>query len=367
MRERIALFLPSLIAGGAQRVMVNLARGLADRGLDVDLVLSTAEGPYLSEVSRSVRLVDLKARRVLASLPKLVRYLRAERPRALLSTLTYANVVALWAARLARVSTRVVVREANTLSLASQGATDGRDRILPALARHCYPWADGIVAVSEGAAGDLARTTALPRERISVLDNPSITPELRALAAAPLDEPWFRPGAPPVILGVGRLSKQKDFPSLLRAFADVRRAREARLLILGEGEDRSGLAALIAELGLSADAALPGFVQNPFAYMARAAVFVLSSAWEGSPGALIQALACGAPVVATDCESGPREILQGGRFGQLVPCGDVPALSAAILTAIDGPRAVVPREAWYRFSQDAAVDGYLRVLEHSAP
>jgi glycosyltransferase involved in cell wall biosynthesis len=195
-----------------------------------------------------------------------------------------------------------------------------------------------------------------------VLDNPSVAPEVPALADAPLDHPWFHPGAPPVVLGVGRLSKQKDFPLLLRAFAEVRRVREARLLILGEGEERSSLATMIEALGLDADAALPGFVQNPFAYMARAAVFVLSSAWEGSPGALIQALACGAPVVATDCESGPREILQGGRFGRLVPTGDVTALAAAILATLDEPRRAVPEEAWYRFSQDAAVDGYLRVL-----
>jgi glycosyltransferase involved in cell wall biosynthesis len=271
--------------------------------------------------------------------------------------------VALWAARLARVPTRVVVREANTLSVASQGAASGKDRLLPTLARICYPWADGIVAVSEGAADDLARTTALPRARISVLDNPIVTPELRALAAAPLDHPWFRPGEPPVILGVGRLSKQKDFPSLLRAFAAVRRAREARLLILGEGEERSSLTALITELGLVEDAALAGFVENPFGYMARAAVFVLSSAWEGSPGVLVQALACGARVVATDCESGPREILQNGRFGSLVPTGNVAALGAAILAAIDAPKAKLPEDALYRFSQDAAVDGYLQVLE----
>jgi glycosyltransferase involved in cell wall biosynthesis len=195
-----------------------------------------------------------------------------------------------------------------------------------------------------------------------ILPNPVVTPDLASKAAEPLDHPWFRPGEPPVVLGVGRLSKQKDFATLIRAFDRVRRARGARLMILGEGPERAGLQALADELALSQDVALPGFASNPFAYMARAGVFVLSSAWEGMPGALIQAAACGAPVVATDCESGPREVLQDGRYGRLVPVGNPAALADAILSTLDQPRTAVPAEAIERFTRNAAVSGYLEVL-----
>jgi len=359
---RIAVFVPSLRGGGAERVMLDLAHGFAERGITTDLVLPQAEGPYLSDVRSDVRVVDLASRRVLASLPGLMRYLRRERPDALLSTLTHANLIALWARRLSGVATRVVVREANTLTQVTRGAGRDRRRLLPFLARRFYPWADGIVAVSSGVAQDLEASTGIAAGRMHILPNPVVTPELASKAAEALDHPWFQAGQPPVVLGVGRLSRQKDFATLMRAFDRVRRARAAHLMILGEGPERPALKALAAELGLSDQVMLPGFASNPFAYMARAGVFVLSSAWEGMPGALIQAAACGAPVVATDCESGPREVLQGGRYGRLVPVGDPVALAEAILTTLEQPRAAVPAEALERFTSGAAVNGYLKVL-----
>ena len=357
--NRLALFVPSLRGGGAERVMLELAHGFVSRGIPTDLVLPQVEGPYLSQVLPEVRLVDLRASRVLSSLPGLVGYLRRERPAALLSTLTHANLVALWAKRLAGVRTRVVVREANTLSVGkNQGAGN---RLLPFLARRFYRWADEVVAVSEGVARDLTVTARLSPEQVHVLHNPIVTRELVELAHAGLDQPWFAAGAPPVVLAVGRLSPQKDFPTLIRAFA-ARRNRSARLMILGEGPERPRLEAMVASLGSTSEIVLPGFVANPFAYMARAAVFVLSSAWEGMPGALIQALACGAPVVATDCESGPREVLQNGRFGRLVPVGDVSALAEAIDTTLAEPRRTLPDGVLDRFTQGSALTAYLRVL-----
>lgn len=357
---RLALFVPSLRGGGAERVMLELAHGFVSRGISTDLVLPQADGPYLSHVRPGVRLVNLRASRVLSSLPGLVRYLRRDRPTALLATLTHANLVALWARRLGGVRTRVVVREANTLSV---GKTAGlRNRILPALARTFYRWADAVVAVSEGVASDLIQTAGVPHERVHVLHNPIVTPQLIELARADLDHPWFAADAPPVVLAVGRLTPQKDFQTLIRAFHGLRN-RSARLMILGEGPERPRLEALVASLGLTSEVRLPGFVTNPFAYMAHAAVFVLSSAWEGMPGVLIQALACGAPVVATDCESGPREVLQNGRFGRLVPVGDVSALAEAIDKTLAETRRAVPEAALERFTSDMAVTAYLRVLE----
>ncbi len=360
--ERLALFLPDLTGGGAERVMVNLARGLVHRGRAVDLVLVRAAGPLLPEVPPGVRVVELGSRSVLASLPALVRYLRRERPRALLSTLNTANVVAVWAGLIARSPARIVVRQSNTLSR-TRAATRGARRLIPFLVRHSYRWADEIVAVSEGVARDLVRAARLHGGRIRVTPNPVVTPELLALAHEPPGHPWFGAGEPPVVLGVGRLTRQKDFGTLIRAFARVRSRRGARLVILGEGEERRELEALVRALGLEDDVALPGFVPNPFAYMARAAVFVLSSAWEGLPAVVIQALAVGVPVIATDCESGPREILGDGRLGLLVPVGDEAAIERGILDLLGRPGPPVPREAWHRFTHEHAVTEYLRILD----
>jgi len=363
---KLALFLPSLRGGGAERVMVNLARGFVERGLQVDLVLAKAEGPYLSRVSSEVQVVDLGARRVLYSLPGLVRYLRRERPQAMLSALNHANIVAIWAKILARVKTRLVVSEHNTLSLSTTNAPFVRAKFMPLLIGTFYPYADAVVAVSHGVAEDLIAQTGLPAEKIKVIYNPVVTPELFTKAEEPLDHPWFRPGEPPVVLGVGRLTKQKDFLTLIRAFALVRKERPARLMILGEGEERPNLEALVRELGLEEDVALPGFVENPYKYMKRAAVFVLSSRWEGLSNVLIEALALGTPVISTDCPSGPAEILEGGKWGRLVPVGEPRVLAYAILETLQGKRDPLPKAAWERFSNEKVVTAYLQVLGISA-
>lgn len=363
-RRPIAFFLPSLHSGGAERVIVNLAEGLSERGLPVDLVLVSAEGAFLDQLPPAVRMVDLHASRVLQSLGPLIGYLRRERPRILVSSMSHANLVALWAARLARQGTPVMVTVHSTMS--QYASQQGRlARIFWSyLLRAFYPWAARVVAVSRGAADDLARTSGLSRDRVDVIYNPVITPAVLAGASQAPGHPWFGPGQPPVILGAGRLTRAKDFPTLIRAFAEVRRRRPARLIILGEGEDRAGLTALMGELGVADDVTLPGFKDNAPAYMAGAAVFVLSSAWEGLPTVLIEALAAGTSVVSTDCPSGPREILQDGRLGTLVPVGNVAALAEAITEALDRPRRAVPPEAFTPFTRDAAVDHYLRLIEN---
>jgi len=358
-RGPIAFFLPSLVGGGAERVIVNLVQGIVQRGEPVDLALAVAQGVFLDQLPGKARVVDLRAGRVIASLVPLVRYLRRERPRVLISAMSHANVVALWAAKLAGGATPVMVTVHNTMS-ESTGSRGGLERHL---LRTFYPWATWIVAVSRGAADDLARTTGVPRSRVEVVYNPVITPAILASARLAPDHPWYAPGDPPVILGVGRLTRQKDFFTLVRGFAELRRRRCARLVILGEGEDRPALEGLVAELGLHDEVSLPGFRDNAPAYMARSALFVLSSAWEGLPTVLIEALAVGTPVVSTDCPSGPREILQEGRLGELVPIGDVPALASAMERALDHRDQPLPPEALTAFTLDAAVDHYLRLIE----
>jgi glycosyltransferase involved in cell wall biosynthesis len=275
----------------------------------------------------------------------------------------HTNVVALWAQALSRVPTPVIATVHNTLSQTTKNSAGVDGWIWPFLTRTFYSRAYRIVAVSRGAADDLACTARIPREQIEVIYNPVITNALRERSAQAPGHPWYGVGQPPVVLGVGRLTPQKDFRTLIHAFAEVRRHRPARLIILGEGEERSELTALIAELGLEADSALLGFRDSVAAFMANAAVFVLSSAWEGLPTVLIEALATGTRVVSTDCKSGPREILQGGRLGALVPVGDATALARAIEAALDRPRTQLPPEALLPFTDEAAVDHYLRVIE----
>ena len=365
-QKRVAIFMPSLFGGGGQRSMVNLAHGMAESGYAVDLVLAQVEGPFLEEVRKPVRVVDLKASRALTSLPALVRYLRSEQPDALLSVFGYVNIIASWAWRLAGVRTRLLLNEQNTVSFESGNASTWRGRLVPWLMKRFYPWAHGIVVVSHGVRDDMAQLTNIPRERITVIYNPSVVrAEVLEKAQAPLDHPWFKPDQPPVLIAVGRLQMQKDFPTLLHAFAKVRETRPARLLILGEGRERQMLEELIKRLNLEQDVSVPGFAMNPYAYMARASLFVLSSRWEGLPTVLIEALCCGTPVVSTDCPSGPREILRDGQYGQLVPVGDVDALAQAIEATLDSEAPIPPPESWQPYDLKNVVNQYINLLFES--
>ena len=361
--SRIAVLLPELFGAGGQRSMLNLVHGLADLGYTVDLVVGNASGEFADEVNPTVRLVDLGKSRIATAMPAVWRYLRRERPDAMLSCFAFVNLIAIVAWKLARVPTRLFVVEQNTVSLESANAPSFRGRHLPKLTRRLYPWATGIVVVSEGVREDLARVTKIPIEKIEVAFNPSVAPEeAKQKAQARVDQPWFEPGEPPVLLAVGRLNVQKDYGTLISAFAQVRRNRPVRLIVLGEGREREAMEAMISELGLEDDVSLPGFVDNPFGYMARCSLFVLSSRWEGLPTVLIEALCCGARVVSTDCPSGPREILRGGEFGTLVPVGDSEALAAAIEAGFDSDEPPPPEESWRRYDTDTRVEDYARML-----
>jgi glycosyltransferase involved in cell wall biosynthesis len=362
--RRIALFLPMLRGGGAERVIAALAGGFAERGFTTDLVLGRAEGPYLSEVSPRVRIVDLKCRRTLSAILPLAKYLRREKPEAMLSSLDDANLIALWAKRLSGVSVRTVIREANTMSRVLEHATGVRTRLLPFLTRRFISGADAVVAVSQGVADDMVGSLGVSTDRVQVIYNPVITERLFSRSEEAVRHPWFANGMPPVIIGVGRLNRQKDFGTLIRAFAVVRRSRDVRLAILGDGEERLNLEKLAGDMGVDGDVWMPGFVDNPFPYMAQSSVFALSSAWEGLPNVLIQAMAVGTPVVAADCKSGPREILENGRHGILLPVGDHEALAAAIDETLSrgSARSDVLPEHLKRFELNAIVSQYLDVM-----
>jgi len=332
---RIALFVPNLEGGGAERVMVLLANRFHHQGFKVDLVLQRARGPYLKAVHAGVSIVDLHASRLVFSLSPLVRYFRSFRPHATLATPSSANIIATLAWALAGKPGRLVVREATTPSADDRFKPGLRSRVIAALRRGLYGQATHVVAPSNGIAKDLVSHSGVSEDRIRVIPNPVDVEEIRALAAAPVPD-FLREGTE-LVLAVGGLTELKDFATLIRAFSKVARARPALLAILGEGEERERLVEVAAQLGVSHRLVMPGFVENPFAFMKRASVLVLSSRYEGLPNVLLQALAVGTPVVSTDCPSGgPREILDGGRWGRLVPVGDVDAMAAAIEAGLDG-------------------------------
>jgi glycosyltransferase involved in cell wall biosynthesis len=342
MSGKFGIFVHSLYDHGAARVALNLAQGFVERGLDVDLILTIASGGFLEKVPEKVRIIDLKGKRPLnlSKLLGLSRYLRREDPAFLISVGDNSNTAG-WAKSLARSKTKVLAGIHNHLSLHVPNEHRAISKnILPYLLKFSFLQADKIVAVSKGVAEDLSQTTGLPLKDIQVIYNPIVTHDLIKRSQEQLDHPWFALGEPPIILGAGRFTTQKDFPTLIRAFALLRQKRVARLIILGEGGERTKLEAMARQLGLENDILFPGFVENPYAYMSKASVFVLSSAWEGFGNVLAEALATGTPVVSTDCPSGPAEILEGGKYGRLVLVKDAEGLSEAILATLDNPLTV---------------------------
>jgi glycosyltransferase involved in cell wall biosynthesis len=360
--SRIAMFLPSLDGGGAERVFVELANYMAGQGIPVDLVLATATGPYLGEVRAPVRVVDCAATGVGRALPALARHLRRERCAAVLSALEHANVVAL-AARIVALSPArsvVSVRGVPTM-LAHEAGARAASWVLRA-SRLAYRFAHAIIANSHGVADDMAAHLGIARRRIDVIYNPLDLEFIERQSAVPLSHPFCAPGAPPLLLSAGRLSPLKDFPTLVRAFARLRASRPCRLVILGEGPDRAMLEQLVRELGVGADVALPGFDPNPFAWMRHAAAFVSSSLSEGCPNALMQALACGTPVISTRAIGGSVEILADGRWGRLVPVADPQALAAAMAATLDDTAHPDVRRRARDFSMPRVAREYLAVL-----
>jgi len=283
----------------------------------------------------------------------------------MLSTMAHANVLAIIARRISGVPVRLVALAPTTLSLWPQYRSALKDNVFPLLARGFYRWADSIVAVSHGVRSDLIESRVASREQVRVIYDPVITPEIFSKAQESIDHPWFAQNEVPIILGVGRLTKVKDYPTLIQAFERIRAEHPAKLVILGEGEERYSLETLIQELGVGEDISLPGFVDNPFKYLARASVFVLSSRLEGLPNALIQALAIGTPVVSTDCASGPREILDSGRYGILVPVGDVNRLAEAVIESIQKDRVDIPVTWRRQFELHHITAKYLDILGFS--
>jgi glycosyltransferase involved in cell wall biosynthesis len=363
LAPRIACFFSTSGHSGVDRAAKHLIPALAGRGYRVDLLKVRRHGPNLDEIPPGVSVVDLGSRHTYGCIPALVRYLRRERPAVMLSDKDRVNRTALAARWLAGVPTRLIFSSGTTISidLATRGALERwiQRRSMGRL----YPFADQVIVTSRGVADDMAAYTGLARERILVVPSPVVPMSLFKTVPARPDHPWIADRSMPLILGVGELSERKDFDTLIRAFARVRAIRPCRLMILGRGGARERLLALAESLDVAEHLALPGFVPNPYAFMAHADLFAFTSRWEGLGFVIIEALAVGTPVVATDCPSGPAEILQGGRYGPLVPVGDDAALAESILSTLDdGLPPETLREAARPYEIEAATDAYLAAM-----
>lgn len=362
MKKKIAIFLPNLRGGGAERVVVNLANSLVQRGYAVDLILMSATGQLMACLRPEIFVVDLQIKRMRGIVFPLMRYLRSRRPTVLLACMWPLTAISLLSCKLARVATRLVVTEHCTWSQAeicSSFFTRWHVRISM---RVMFSFVDGIVAVSQGAADDLASFTNLDRNAITIIYNP-VVGETKLFAADPLPPLGWWTGTHHKVLAVGTLKKIKDYRILLNALAQLRERIDVRLLILGEGECRAALEAQARQLGIEGDVFMPGFVNDVSPYYQQADLHVLSSRSEGLPTVIIEALAAGIPVVSTDCPFGPREILSDGKFGLLVPVGDANALASAMyesLTTTHDSEQLKARAL--DFSIDKAVDQYEKIL-----
>lgn len=354
----IALLFATSGHSGVDRIVRNLVPEFGRSGHRFDLLTIRGHGPHVEHLPDNFRHIRLPVSHKGLVLFPLLGYLLRERPVALLTANHWLNRAAVQASLLTGSPDRLVIRLGMTLD-----GNEAKPASMLRSMRRWYPRADAMVTPSQGVARDLEKLAGIPAGLLRVIHNPIVNDRLHALAAEPVEHPWFAAGQPPVVLGVGELSARKDFATLMRAFARVRRERPCRLVVLGEGKRRTELERLADELGIRADVWLPGFEGNPYRYMARAALFVSSSRREGSSAVIVEALACGTPVVSADCPSGPAETLQGGRYGCLVPVGDHEAMAAAMRDTLAAPPdAAFLREAVAPFEAGRSAAAYLNLL-----
>lgn len=325
--------MPSLGGGGAEKVFVKLAGYFSAAGFEIDFVLARKEGVFLNHLPEKAAIFGLGRERGLRSIIPLMKYLRKERPDCLISAMSHCNAAAIWAKVFSKGGFRLLTTEHIHYSLALKNKNFFTRKLVSFFLRQTYKKAERMIAVSTGIKDDLVRSLKIHPDRIRVIYNPAYDESVISRSKEEINHPFF---GSRVILGAGRLTAQKDFKTLIEAFKIVKRKREnIKLIILGEGEERKRLEELIDKLGLKEYVSMPGFVENPYPYMRKASVFALSSRWEGFGVVLVEALACGTPVVSTDCPSGPAEILANGKFGKLVPPADPGKIADAIIETLD--------------------------------
>lgn len=364
---KISFFIPSMDGGGAERVILNLVNGLSQyKEISVDLILSKAKGKYLNDVSENVRIIDLQNKRTIASLYGLIKYLNKEIPDVLISAVTHANIVAVLAKLIVKKNIKVILTQHNMLSNALKQSNKIFSVLFSVAILLIYPRANKIITVSKNIEQDIISKFKINKKKVKTIYNPIMEKKIMEKSIEPLNHKWFTTDSPPVILSVGRLHPVKDYPTLIRSFKRLRERVEVKLIILGDGDLRGDLIALSKELGVENDVQILGFVENPYQYMARAKVLVLTSIYEGFGNVIVEALGCGTPVVSTNCPGGVSEILDNGKYGSLVPVGDEESLSNAIFDVLEKPHFDSRNERLKRaqvFSVNNILKEYMLLIE----
>ncbi len=343
--------------------MLHLMNAFARMGIPTDILLNKTNIPELVHLDPRIEQVHLHPEPGLRAVPSVVKYIKERAPAVILANREPAVRAAVFAVKRSGGAVRVAIRVGMPISVALGRRAWPKRWLRRGFIRYCYRRADVIIANSSDVARDVVEVTGVDENKVVFIPNPTVAETIYERAREPVSHPWFQENKVPVILGIGRLAPQKDFLTLLQAFARLRSRRPCRLVILGEGKQRRLLESKAREWGIDEHVSLPGFVENPFAYLARADLFVLSSAWEGSPNVLIEALALGVPAVAADCGSGPREILQNGRYGPLVPVGDAKAMAKAMEETLEkAPDREGLREAVMPYRVETSAHRYAQVL-----
>lgn len=346
---------------GVDTVIRNLLPEFAKLGLRVDVITIKNHGPYLGSLPENCRNIKLDAKHIETSLPGLIRYLREERPKAILSDKDRVNRVSLLARSLSGVSCRVAVRLGTTVSVNLKNKGFFQAAFQRSSIRLLYKLANSVIVPSQGVADDLSGIMRVPAEKLSVLPNPIINQNLYRAAEQPLCEQWLQLSEAPLIVAVGSLTARKDYQTLIEAFSKLRSEMPARLALIGDGPCRDELENQAIKLGVRDEILFAGYQENPYPWIARADVFAHTSRWEGLGIVLVEALALGTPVVSTNCPSGPAEILGNGRYGHLVPIGDTESLASNLALVIKQGE-VVPPNVIDRFNASTAAREYVEEI-----
>lgn len=366
--KKISIYLPNLSGGGAEHVAIRIANALAARGENVDLVLSQVKGPHLNKVCSKVNIIDLNCNgrfTTLKSLPKLLIYLKNKKPDVIFSTLFRANVIAALALKFSGIKARLVIRHPNMLYPQGNPSETIYTSITKKLAIRAAQSADLVVLTSQMMKDELLSLASFDEKKVKIIYNPVPTDDIQIKASVVPKHYWFEGfenKGKSIILSVGRLNVQKNYSNLINSFALVKKNIDARLIILGEGEERGKLEKLANDLGVSDSVSMPGFVDNPYAYMSRADVFVLPSLWEGFPNVLVEAMACNTSVIATDCPGGTSEILENGMWGILVKNNNIDDLSKAIQRGLMTSQPILPIDRVASFSPEKVVDEFIELM-----
>jgi len=363
---KISFFIPSMEGGGAERVILNLVNSLCEYDdVTIELVLSEAKGKYMGSISKKVKIINLENNRTLTSLFSLIKYLNRNTPDILISAITHANVIAVLAKIISRKDIKVILTQHTILSNSLKLSNKIFAMLFLKLIEKTYPLVSKIVTVSKYIEQDTIKIINIEKNKVQTIYNPIMAKNIIKQSLVNLDHDWFSSESPPVILSVGRFTKVKDFATLLHSFKLLREKINARLIILGEGEQRDNLISLAKELGIEKDVQMPGFVENPYQYMARSKVFILTSIYEGFGNVLVEALGCGTSVISTNCPGGVSEILDNGKYGSLVPIGSAELISAELFNVINNEQEVTLAERLKRaevFTVEKITKEYMELI-----